>query len=62
VDPVKIRAYVQALFYPQKATPSTSPSPTVFNTSSPTPTPTPTHNANTANGVPVQGGNIPCVN
>ncbi len=62
VDPVKAKAYVQALFYPPKNTPSPSPSPTVSSSSPAAPTPAPTHIANTANGVPVQGGNIPCVN
>lgn len=62
VDPVKVKAYVQALFYPKKATPSASPSPTLSSTATVSPSPTPTHIANTANGVPVQGGNIPCVN
>jgi LCP family protein required for cell wall assembly len=61
VDPVKVRAFVQALFYPSKVTPSASPksSPT---SATPTPTPTVTNLAQSANGVPVQGGKIPCVN
>lgn len=62
VDPVKVKAYVQALFSPPIKTPSASPSPTVSATGSASPSPTPTQIANTANGVPVQGGNIPCVN
>ena len=62
IDPVKVRAYVQALFNPPKVTPSASPSPSASASSGKTPSPTPIHIANTANGVPVQGGNIPCVN
>jgi LCP family protein required for cell wall assembly len=62
VDPVKVKAYVQALFYPPKKIPSASPSPTASASSSVAPSPTPTLIANTANGVPVLGGNIPCVN
>jgi LCP family protein required for cell wall assembly len=62
VDPVKVKAYVQALFYPPKKIPSASPSPTASTSSSVAPSLTPTQIANTANGVPVLGGNIPCVN
>jgi LCP family protein required for cell wall assembly len=65
IDLVKVRAFVQGLFNPSKVKPSTSPtsSPTSV-TPTPTPTPTPTlpNPAQSANGVPVQGGKIPCVN
>lgn len=60
VDPVKVKAFVQALFYPSKATPSASPS--ASSTATSTATPTTTNFAASANGVPVQGGKIPCVN
>ena len=62
VDPVKIKAYVKALFYPSKATPSTSPSPVVSGPSVSTSSPSPSNSVANANGVPVQGGKIPCVN
>jgi LCP family protein required for cell wall assembly len=63
VDPIKLRAYVQALFFPPKATPLASPSPSDASTTvSPSPAATVTNPANSANGVPVQGGKIPCVN
>jgi len=62
VDPVKIKAYVKALFYPSKATPSASPSPSGSASNVASPTPTSTNFASSANGVPVQGGKIPCVN
>lgn len=64
IDPVKVKAYVQALFYPPKKSPAPTPSSraTGSPTPTPTPSPTPTVTANTANGLPVQGGNIPCVN
>lgn len=60
VDPVKIKAYVKALFYPSKATPSASPSPSASATG--VASPSPSNFATSANGVPVQGGKIPCVN
>ena len=61
VDPVKIKAYVKALFYPSKASPTPSPT---GSTTRPTfaASPAPTSFANRANGAPVQGGKIPCVN
>jgi len=64
VDPVKVKTFVQALFYPSKATPSASPSAssTATSTAAATPLPTTTNFAASANGVPVQGGKIPCVN
>lgn len=64
IDLVRVRAFVQSTFYPPKVAPSASPSATPLSSSTATPTPTPTKVsfANTANGVPVQGGNIPCVN
>lgn len=70
IDLVKVRAYVHDLFDPPKLTPALSPSPLPAIASAP-PSPTSavasasttvTKPANTANGVPVQGGNIPCVN
>jgi len=62
VDPVKIRAFVQALFNPPKISPSASPSASGGTSATPKPTPTKVNYAASANGVPVQGGKIPCVN
>jgi LCP family protein required for cell wall assembly len=59
IDPIKVRAFVQALFYPSKVTPSASPSPSATSTS---PSQTVTNLAQSTNGVPLQGGKIPCVN
>lgn len=60
IDPVKAKAFVQALFYPPKVTPSAPPS--VTNTATASPTTTKTSFAESTSGVPVQGGKIPCVN
>jgi LCP family protein required for cell wall assembly len=68
IDNVLVKKFVHGLFYPQKksASPTTSPSP-ITPTSALTPTSTLTltpkvgHEAK-ANGVPVSGGTIPCVN
>ena len=60
VDPVKVKAFVQSIFYPSKVTPSATPS--VSSTATATPVPTKATNAESASGVPVQGGKIPCVN
>lgn len=64
IDPVKVKAFVQELFYPSKAKSSASPSAssTASSTAIATPSPSPTNFAASANGVPVQGGKIPCVN
>ncbi len=61
IDLVRVRTFVHDLFYPLNttATASALPLPT---TAIPSPSPTIAKPANTANGVPVQGGNIPCVN
>lgn len=62
VDPVKIKAYVHALFYPSTVKPSSSPSLSASSSVLSTATPRPTIKENTANGVPVEGSKIPCVN
>ena len=62
IDPVKVKAFVQALFNPPKIKPTPSPSATTTATATPSPTPTVVNYAQRANGVPVQGGKIPCVN
>lgn len=62
IDPVKVKAFVQTLFYPPKIKPTPSASGTASSTPAPTPTPTKVNYAEIANGVPVQGGKIPCVN
>jgi LCP family protein required for cell wall assembly len=55
IDPIKVKAYVQDLFYPKPKTASSA---------SATPSVKPTKSAliNQANGSPVDGGGIPCVN
>lgn len=60
IDTVKVKAFVHALFYPSKAMPSAAPSSS--STAAATPAPTKATFAEGANGVPVQGGKIPCVN
>jgi LCP family protein required for cell wall assembly len=69
IDKVKVKAFVQAIFYPPKIkTPSlTSGSSKTSSTTGATeattaPKPKKTNYAELANGMPVQGGKIPCVN
>lgn len=62
IDPMKVKAFVQAVFYPPKVTPSASASGSASGTIAPTPTPKKVNYAEIASGVPVQGGKIPCVN
>jgi LCP family protein required for cell wall assembly len=61
VNLMKVRTYVHDLFYPSKVTSSVSPSP-LATPAVASPSPTVTNLANSANGAPVQGGKIPCVN
>ena len=53
IDEVKVKAFVQDLFYPK---------PTPKGSASPTPTPKKTTLIDQANGKPVDGSGIPCVN
>ena len=53
IDPIKVKAYVQDLFYP-KAKPTSSASPSA--------SPTKKSLISQANGTPVDGSGIPCVN
>ncbi len=62
IDPVKIKEFVHALFYPSKINPTPSVAATPNTTATPSPTSTVVNYAQSASGVPVQGGKIPCVN
>ena len=68
VDPVKVKAFVQSVFNPPKATPTPSSSSASIGATGSTgvgavaPKPKPVNLAENASGVPVQGGKIPCVN
>jgi LCP family protein required for cell wall assembly len=63
IDKALVRKFVRDLFYPAKKRPSPTASPLSPTPSLSTPNATPTlgHEAK-ANGVPVDGGTIPCVN
>jgi hypothetical protein len=55
IDEVKVKKYVQDLFYPQ-------PLPKGSASATPTPKPTKTSMISQAHGKPVDGSGIPCVN
>jgi hypothetical protein len=63
INDVLVKKFVRDLFYPAKksASPTSSPVSATLTSSTPIPTPTVGHEAK-ANGVPVDGGTIPCVN
>lgn len=61
IDDILVKKFVQDLFYPENRLVTTTNSQTGAVTSSLSPTPTQGHAAK-ANGVPVDGGTIPCVN
>ena len=60
VDPVKVKAFVQMIFNPPKLDPHPSISPTGSTT--PLVKPKKINYAALANGIPLNGGKIPCVN
>ena len=62
IDPVKVKSFVHNLFYPPKINPTPSATATMTAVATPSPTPPVINYAQSANGVPVQGGKIPCVN
>jgi hypothetical protein len=55
IDEVKVKQFVQDLFYPM-------PTPKGSSSATPTPKPTKVNYANLANGKSVDGSKIPCVN